>query len=299
MKKSLKKYNLLSASILAALSSSADVIYTDVDPDLSYNQNGDEYQLDLNNDGTVDYTISNYSFQYGFPGFFSINGYQVNITPASGNGVFGISTISTFSTSYGGTSYSSNFQASPLRVNEKISSNGSFTASETLLAGNFNGSFFGSAFSTNYGNFNDTIFDRFIGLEFKEGNKTLYGWARISAKAEKGSQEFTVFDYAYEDSGSPIYAGHGIVSPGSLSIEKGLTTIPKVYFVNNNIKIESEITLNGEINVFTVDGKQIISTKINGENAELNGLFEQNKQYVISLNTEEGNYSTRIFNSNF
>ena len=131
----------------------------------------------------------------------------------------------TYQTYYG--SYSTGTEISPILFNSLISNGQPWISStgngfDALLE--FNKGFFsmGGAFSTSWsgtgGNFRDTIFDRFIGLKFKDGGSTYYGWARVSVAAELGAQSLTVFDYAYEDSGDPIYAGDGIVSKGALSI---------------------------------------------------------------------------------
>src|SRR5437868_1026500 len=41
-------------------SASSQIVYTNIQPDLTFNKNGDTYNLDVNNDAIIDFTISIY-----------------------------------------------------------------------------------------------------------------------------------------------------------------------------------------------------------------------------------------------
>ena len=87
LEKRLKSYSALAAGVLAASGSASGYIaYTNVDPDFTADADGESYELDLNNDGVIDFTIhrSRTTTASG----------AVRIVPASGNEVLG-------ATSYG------------------------------------------------------------------------------------------------------------------------------------------------------------------------------------------------------
>ena len=290
--KKLSKYSLMSIAALGGVNANADIIYTDVDPDETYTDSGDEYELDLNNDGKVDYTISNYSFSFTYYfGFIQVNGNVVNMTPESGNSMLALQ--STYSTTGGGTG--TNTQFSPIRANEAISSGQEFISNTSALLGFNEGNIFGYSFEYQNGNFKDTIYDQFIGLKFEDGGSTYYGWARVSVQAEAGSQSFTVFDYAYEDSGDPILAGHGIISPGSLSLNDELALEElNISKVGNQLHITSAYNIKGVISLVDISGKVIASEAVNGKTLEMNISNVSQGIYIVNITTQRMNGSRKI-----
>jgi hypothetical protein len=55
----------------------------------------------------------------------------------------------------------------------------------------------------------------YVGFEFQLNSQTDYGWARISVTSDSSS--ITIYDYAYDNSGTTILAGE-IPEPGSLAL---------------------------------------------------------------------------------
>jgi hypothetical protein len=66
----LASYSTMAGAFIA-LSSSANgqVLYTDVNPDETYSENGEFYELDLNEDGDIDFSIK--VVNYSGPGLFT------------------------------------------------------------------------------------------------------------------------------------------------------------------------------------------------------------------------------------
>ena len=89
----------------------------------------------------------------------------------------------------------------------------------------------------------------------KESGEDLYGWVRLSVQIGDGAQSFTIFDYAYEDNGSGITAGAGIVSPGSVGINEDLVfNNLKAYSTSNGqLKVSSDDRINGDISLINSD----------------------------------------------
>lgn len=275
----------MTLATLAGVSASADIIYTDVNPDATFTENENQFEIDFDSDNNVDVTIKISSTQFSFPGFFSMNLNNVLAEPGSGNGIMSIGTST-------GSLYSDGFL--PLKANELISVGQSFNDSEGALYGFAAGSYGGSSFSGNFGNFSDTIFDRLIGVEFKSGGSTLYGWARVGVQAEKGSQSFTVYDYAYEDSGDGILAGAGIVSPGSLSIENEEFEDISITNLNGMLRIVSNDVINGTITVTNLSGQTISSKNINGREVNFRTNDFDNGMYIVNISTQDYQKSKKI-----
>lgn len=312
MRKTLSNYKLMTVAVLGyAATGNAEIIYTDVDPDQTFTENGDSYELDLNNDGDIDFTINvtsssfagssyipggtfyGYSFS-GFTNVFANSSNVVGITPANGNGVYGSVTMT--SSAYGGTN--TNSQIRPLKANLILSPDETFIEGENELLAfqkNFiSNPYFNIDSSGVDGNFNDTIFDRFLGVKFKEGSTFLYGWARVSIHVEKGSQSFTIYDYAYEDSGDPIYSGAGIVSPGSLSLNDDLAIQGlRVQNLNGQIYISSDYSLIGKVILLDISGATIQTKTINGKELILNTENKATGTYLVQVVSDDGKQTTK------
>ena len=150
----------------------AEIVYTPVNITIGPNSS---YNLDVNNDGVTDFTISTHYF-------CCIDGKileKIDETPASGNGAEG---------------------SPPARLIEgdQIGPSQSFYGGTGIMAciqictGNWNSEFKG------YGGF--------LGLSFQIDGETYYGWAKISVNMKTDSA--TLHGYAYETiPGMPINAG--------------------------------------------------------------------------------------------
>lgn len=286
MKKILSKYNLMTAAALASMSANASIVYTDVDPDETFSQNLDQYDLDLNDDGVIDFTVLNYSYSFSFYGF-GIKQNNVYAIPNSGNAIAAGSFTSTYSSNtYTNTSFK------PLRANEIVSSNASFIDTYGVLFGALQ---FGSYGSFNNGQFNDTIFDRFMGVKFKESGEDLYGWVRLSVQAGEGSQSFTIYDYAYENTGGPITAGAGITSPGSVGINEDLI-LKNVNAINldGQLKVTSDDRLNGKVNLINISGQTVKTANINGKELLINSSSLAKGTYIVQVIADNRTTSIKV-----
>ena len=302
MKKALSKYNLISAAILTGITANASVIYTDVDPDETFSNDGDTYEIDFNSDNNIDVTIyissGSGAGTYNYGGFPLSYSFQNNIVGVSAgtNGI--LASVVTSTSSSGSTNTSAQFK--PMRANETVSSDQSFISSYGSLIG-FNQyavGFGGAPFFSNSGvegNFNDTIFDRFMGVKFKEGNTDLFGWVRLRSHAEKGEQFFTIFDYAYEDNGAAIKAGAGIVSPGSLSLNDDLAfNNLKAYNVGGQLKVISDDRINGTVSLLGLSGKTVKTEVMNSNELLINTNGLANGTYIVQVITDNKQQSIKV-----
>lgn len=186
--KKLQKYISFTSASIAAISASAGVVYTDVDPDVFLDNIGESYALDFNNDGTAEYTLELANGGGSYGPYIR----QQVIDPAFGNQVAGYKTYS---------QWTSNTFANVYAGSLLITSSLSWAYGTPILGLYFNG-WGGSEVRGPWENINDA----FAAFKFSLSGNTHYGWARF----EVGSQYtyFVLKDYAYNDTpNAPIRTG--------------------------------------------------------------------------------------------
>jgi hypothetical protein len=159
----------------------AQIVYTPVYIEISGNGS---YNLDLNNDGVTDFTISSSSYGIG-----CVNGASVDEMPASGNGAEGS-------------------PPKALKLGDQIG------PGQTFYAGRGSMAVYACGFLSCYtGGHWRGVTNGYLGLSFQINGETHYGWARLSVHAIhhfcRGKTFVTTLTgYAYETvPGSPINAG--------------------------------------------------------------------------------------------
>jgi len=260
----LKGYSALAgAFLLTGLSAEAAVVYTDVDPDETYNTDGDLYELDVNNDGTPDFSL--YVVDFTYPGIFSTTASgatygglfrDVFMIPASGNSVAG---------SYGGTfAYPYALNSGDLIGPALSFQDVTFQSMVYYLAVlDFPepGSTLPFLSSGNWIGVND----KYLGLKFQIDGDTHYGWARLDCGADHHS--FTIKDYAYETiADEPIEAGE--VAPpvpeitftdATVTVSEGAGTATVTVSISESIDCSVDVDLNDALTTAT-EGADFVFT---------------------------------------
>ncbi len=161
-----------------------NIIYTDIEPDFSSENIDHLFELDLNNDDIVDFTLSISPDIYEWLGISAIsNGGIISVTPWYTNIV-------------------------PLERGKEIFNLRGNTSGEIYKSGGIitSGDCNGNNEESNgcYYDWSGKN-DRFLGLRINLNGQTHYGWARLSVKSPT---EWLVSDYAYNATpDSPIIAG--------------------------------------------------------------------------------------------
>jgi hypothetical protein len=149
----------------------------------------DSYNIDLNHDGTTDFTIANSVSACTDYCFFELRQW-----PAAGNSALGYILGSGF------------LLDSALKSGAPIGPRKPFkhgTAAMAVVRANF----YTSNKTIAYGPWVN-VKDRFLGLKFRINGKTHFGWARLMVKVSKTTISATLTGYAYETiSGKAIKAG--------------------------------------------------------------------------------------------
>ena len=177
---------------MAALAQSAQakIVYTATNTKIE----NSTVPLDLNNDGTNDFSFVQFAYNGGQWQHFYIDAL------AQGNSI-----LHDFEKGHAG--------AGALRPGMPIGPHRPFVADQDILANC--GSISGTRFITS-GNWND-VHNRYLGLRFSINGETHYAWARLTVTG-KGGIGATLTGYAYETvPNRPIVAGQtsGTYSAGS------------------------------------------------------------------------------------
>lgn len=174
----LKAYSAMAASVLAADAAQGQIMYADIEPDVTFDNFGDYYILDLNADGTAEFFL--YMATNSYPGVFMF------ISPIA---PYGSVNASTGSSIY---RYPFALEAGDMIIDGADWENSPY---QTMASDHY-------FFSGTYGNwFNIT--DGYLGLRINDGGNIYYGWARLDASAD--GMTFTLKDIAYN-----TIAGEGI-----------------------------------------------------------------------------------------
>ncbi|OMP30591.1 T9SS type A sorting domain-containing protein [Mangrovimonas sp. DI 80] len=219
LSKSIAQYSAMALALNGSTNVLGQIVYTDVDPDIT----GTFYNLNTNNDNTNDFQI-----QMVFPW---------------GNIVY-LQTLNT--NSFMGTENGYNWiSTTPLDIGQAISSGQNWFQGNGFIAGGY---------STSIATPN-----KYVGLRFKLGSNTHYGWVRLDVNANN----ITIKDYAYN------------TTPGE-SINAGQTTLSIEDFNLKEIKIVSK---NSVIELYNL--RESLDYK----------MFSITGQIVLDGKTEENTYT--------
>ena len=269
LQKKLARYSAAAGAVVVGTGASAQVMYTDVNPD--YVHGGDEVQvgLDLNNDATFDFVIASADT-------IPAGGSQVEYTVIAPYGSVG--------NAIAGESPSGYDYALALNANDMIDASLNWIAATNTMTYRVAGAF-------PYGENWNGVTDKYLGLYFDIAGAKHYGWARLDAAGDT----WTLKDYAYDaTAGTGISAG----DMGSVSVEN-LDMESLIHFINqaNNtvqVKINGEFT-NGVITVVSTSGAIVSTINVNSdiETIDMNGLASG--MYIINASFAEGSLTKKMF----
>lgn len=280
--KNVKSYSALAVGLIAADAVQAQIVYTDVVPDAVVNGNFDavdwhdasafgSYQIDLDDDGNTDYTLrvrSDLAFGIGYLDPAGDNQYVNN--PANPFGT-------------------------PIEKGVEIGASSQEWKGLLVYPNGYNYlgtlSTLGKTIEQGGGGWTGKT-DKYLGLKFKIGSQTHYGWARLDARDD--DRVYTLKDFAYESTpDQPILAGDGQVNVG---ITKLSSKDMKINTIGKNIYIELADKANfaGTVKVFNIAGTEVLSAKIDSRNHE----FSVNAVpgiYLVKVSLAGTQYSQKIF----
>ena len=255
----LLKYGAFSAALLGVANASGQIIYTDI-ADETVDALNPRVALDIDVDGTGDYLFGANSSSIGFAFMFPAS--TSSAPSLNSNGIVGFN-----NSSY---NYVSNLVAGDI-IN---STNGILTG----VRGDFNYSscaFPGSEFCD--GN------DAFVGLHFKIGANTHYGWVRIQVAPSAAS--IIIKDFAYNATPEgPIEAGQ----TSTLSVDTFTMNNVRVVSLNKSIALYN-LPGNTSYNLFSATGQSLLSGTTNNQTYVIEASTMASGIYILELNDTANN----------
>jgi hypothetical protein len=254
--------------------SNAQLIYTDIIPDYTFSIPNTHYQLDLNNDGIIDFRFTFYYYfvgncGFGFPDY--TNCYAL------------VSAIN------------SNFQAAnylgipaALNLDDTIQS---WAAPDQacLLHGHWQ---CGSG-ATYFGNWNSSS-DHYLAVRFWKNGDWYYGWIRMNiiGGGNMGGIGFTIRDYAYNSVPNQriffdpnIYTGVIEIQPGS-----NISIVPNPFSHSTTVRFQLLKKEKASLKIFDLNGKLITTLvdniiEMGGHQMEINADKMNAGIYILQLQT--------------
>lgn len=276
--------SLAGAFVLASTGVNGQMVYTDVDPDETYSGDGEFYELDINNDGDVDYMFAIADFTY--PGFF----YSIADPTVTWAGLIRNVRIYSYNGSVGGESgsygtllpYALNNGAD---INEDMQWNTSSAYGNQIMAFYLGvvdypaaGSTYAFVTAGNWPGKND----KYIPLKLNDGGDSFYGWARLDV--DDNCNEFTIKDYA-------------INSVADAGTEAGASTVFTVlqndqitaYSYGNTISVvvKDLQTAGATVKVFDVEGRVVYQNGLDLSGMQITLDKVATGTYTVQVMTEE------------
>ncbi len=234
----LKAYTAAAGS-LAAFAGTADaqIIYTDITPDVVLTGNNSSYGLDMDNNNTTEMNFSSYSY---FDSLQNPLVYLMDLTlyPPNTNATLGALFQGYYPFPYALANGAPIIAADTNWRDVTVNGGDQYLAAE--IYGNPYGYFLGQS-------------DRYMGVRFNINNQLHYGWVRISCNAT--ASILTIKDYAYNAQvGSPINAGD---MPNSIQpINQNIT---RIYSSNNQLIINRDQTNPVTVTIVNLQGETILA----------------------------------------
>ncbi len=277
---------MATAFIFCGAGAGAEVIYTDVNPDETYDTDGDAFEIDLNLDGYADFKIGIVSvinpgvFTTLSGGSFSGLFQDVFIYPLNG-AVAGSLGVSSYAYPYAldagaminaSLAWQSNSYQSMVYYLAALDFPGPGSVSVYLEFGNWAGES-----------------DKYLGLRLDIGADKYYGWARLDV--DENHHAFTIKDYAFQSNiDQAIEAGqsvgvHNVIQNSELT----------AYSFNNTINIAvKDLQTNGAtVKIFNVDGQVVYQNQLDLSGMQIQLNNEATGNYTLQIVTEENSVYTK------
>jgi hypothetical protein len=245
----------------------AQIIYTDVDPDVTVEEFLQGYGVDFNNDGKID----------------------VHIALLNNTGVWVMHLIPDSAADNTFVIYDGE-EASILELDDEIAP----ASNWYQLGEGWGGLLYGYwEESGEYGNWTGTQEDKYLGIKFEIGAEFHYGWIHLTTHQYSYTEmDFTIYDYAYNSTADElILAGDKGTGAGNVTHTLNLISVypnPTAGILHyNNIPNLKHIT------VFDLNGKQHFCSI--DKLGHLIDLSELNKGiYLLKFETKQGSIVKRI-----
>ena len=272
----LKEYSILSVTfLLLNNNSTAQIIYTDIDPDMILDTYEEEGFVDMDNNGLIDFSFQRGNTQYVTTTYsgelgetFTRTVIWASFPDSPENEIAG--SYNTFSSSF------TRYYPYAINLGDKITIDGpdglsfqDWPFQRMAYKLKFNsGILIGSG-----GNWFPEKIDRYLGVHFVDGDENYhYGWIRCSVI--NSGDVLIIKDYAYEmEVDKPIYAGDTINFNGIEEIYLPGITIysfeSDIYIIADDKYINSKEVKTASVKILDLSGDLIYETTLNEKNTKI------------------------------
>lgn len=247
----LKSYSALAVPFVAGAGiANGQVVYTDIVPDTVLNHHGDTYNIDLNHDGVVDFTIrignAVYASNHVLAKFIAASAAKYNSIGGSTSGRYVYPAALNFGDMIG---------SDLTGLGNKLKWNaGTNQSAASWLQNTQSTNSYGS-----YGNWLNST-DQYMALRFLQGQSYYYGWLRMDSRVSHDTVYAVLKDFAYQSIGdSSIAAGDtGSAVTGLHNVSNNLPV--KINYFNHEVYITSPQNSIGAmaIEVFDMEGRRLL-----------------------------------------
>lgn len=271
LQQKLKSYSAVAAGAAAVTAISGDanaqVMYTDVSPDVTLSTNGDTYALDLDNNGVVDFTFAFISGVYA--GVYPYN----YILAYSGS----LSSTNQLDTSAATGYTTAHAMGDPIN-SSNLWNVGYGAAGQHLIGVSF------TSVGVTAGEF-PAAGDKYVACKFDIAGTNHYGWARINVASNTAS--ITIKDYAYDaTANTAISAGDMGTTTGIVSNKLEGVNV----FAGNNKQLNVNLgdIQNATVMVTSITGQEVYKAQQNTSYSQIDLSAVANGIYNVVVNTADG-----------
>lgn len=294
--KRLASYSVFSASfILIHETATAEVIYTDLEPDVILPGPYDLYPLDMNNSGGFELRFYNFSFFYYNYTNFTYRTRQAIMIDSMAANVY-VAALADWTYYSGIIKYPLALDSGEL-IDEADPWYKMDNAADNFLiaARTYENSGIDLDTCTNCIWYNESISETvngFLAVKFKIDENYHYGWIRCDVLDE--GRTLIIKDYAYEDEpDNPIVAGD---TTHYLSINNIVNTIDAtVYSFGKDIYILTETFQNTEVVIYDINGNQIIKDILQNKNESISLANCPTGAYLVTLLNNGMRFEKKVF----
>lgn len=274
LSKRLAKYGALTVAIAGVADVSGQIIYTDVNPDVTLIAG--DYLIDMDNDGTgVDPTVGGESGDADELLFRQGNNYNRVAPYSPGDGLLGSS--------------SGFIYPFALNFDDVISSGQTtwFPYNGFFQTMNYNSCGYpGSNWCSGSGSGSeDGVTDKYLGVRFDIGGYTHYGWVRLDAANNAAGFGMTIKDYAYNSMRDlQITAGEGL----PLGIDDNELSNIKIVALNKSVALFNLPQQTNYI-LFSLTGQSVLDGKIANSTHVIEANTLATGVYILELKDTDSN----------
>ncbi|MEN9972493.1 MAG: hypothetical protein RIS20_840 [Bacteroidota bacterium] len=277
----LKQYTAVAGALVAQSNLNAQVVATDLNPDVVVDSLSGPYSLDFNNDANpeLNFFIQHLSGASSTQGVqFTYEGAIAGVQLSTGVSVVGAA---------GTGSSSSSFQISALNNGDPISAAGNFGTSSNATLGLdalVDAGALGQ-FPIQQGNFLNQS-NKFLGAKLTAGANTYYGWVELSVNAN--ASQITLHGFGYQSTAnSQILAGEGANSGlDMISLADKVTIVGTPEHVSINVTPD---LIGATVSFVSMSGQTLKTEKLNDVNntVSFDALSTGIYQVVVSNGIEK------------